>query len=117
MRKCVCDNCGMEFELESLDANKETLRDGTLVEVISFTCPKCDERYIVSVKDEIAVLMQRELKSARDLYRTSFDPKDPGNADFMHKTKRDIEHMQRQLGVYKSKLKKKYLKELKKRGY
>ena len=117
MRSCVCDNCGMEFELESLDAAKETLLDGTPIEVISFTCPKCDEKYIVSVKDDIAVNMQRELKSARDLYRTSFDPNDPGNEEFMHKTKRNIEYMQKQLGVYKSKLKKKYLKELRKRGH
>lgn len=112
MRECVCDNCGMEFEVERLDVTKEMLKDNP-VEVVSFTCPKCDERFIIAVRDEHSAELQKELQAAKDAYKNSYDPK---NEDSMRVAKREMDFRKRQLGSYMHKLKKKYLKELRKRG-
>lgn len=113
MRTCVCDNCGMEFEVEHLDVEKDTMKNGHEVEVISFTCPKCDEKFIIAVRDETSAQIQKELQDAKAKYYDSYDPaKD--NTD--RNAKRDMEFKKRQLGAYMHKLKKKYLKEMRKRG-
>ena len=77
MRECVCDNCGMEFEVERLDVTNETLKDEP-VEVVSFTCPKCDERYIIAVRDDHSAQLQKEFQKVhcplQDRFRTSCHP-------------------------------------------
>ena len=113
MRTCVRDNCGMEFEVEHLDVEKDTMKNGHEVEVISFTCPKCHEKYIIAVRDETSAQIQKELQDAKAKYYGSYDlAKD--NTD--RNAKRDMEFKKRQLGAYMHKLKKKYLKEMRKRG-
>lgn len=112
MRECVCDNCGMEFEVERLDVTKETLK-GEPIEVVSFTCPKCDERFIIAVRNDTSAQLQKELQAAKDAYKNSYDPK---NEDSVRVAKREMEFRKRQLGSYMHKLKKKYLKEMRKRG-
>ena len=112
MRECVCDNCGMEFEVERLDVTKEMLKDNP-VEVISFTCPKCDERYVIAVRDETSAQLQKDLQAAKGAYQDSYDPK---NEDSMRVAKREMDFRKRQLGAYMHKLKKKYLKEMRRRG-
>lgn len=111
MRTCVCDNCGMEFEIERLDVEKDTMKNGHEVEVISFTCPKCDEKFIIAVRDTISAQIQKELQDAKAEYYGSYDP-----ANTNRNAKRDMEFKKRQLGAYMHKLKKKYLKEMRKRG-
>ena len=76
MRECVCNECGMEFTIERLDIDKDTMKDGNEVEVISFTCPKCDEKFIVAVRDEESARLQGNLQSAQEKYRKSGDTKD-----------------------------------------
>lgn len=116
MRECTCNNCGLEFTVERLDVKKETLNDGHEVEVISFTCPKCDERYIVAVRDEESGRMQKEVQAAKDAYRHSYSKNDPEADEKMHKTKREVDFKRKQQAVYMRKLKKRYLKEMRKRG-
>lgn len=112
MRECVCDNCGMEFVVERLDVTKEAIKDEP-VEVVSFTCPKCDERYIIAVRDDHSAQLQKEFQAVKDAYKNSYDPKNEGA---MRVAKREMDFRKRQLGSYTHKLKKKYLKELRKRG-
>lgn len=112
MRECVCDNCGMEFEVERLDITKEALKDGP-VEVVSFTCPKCDERYIIAVRDDYSAQLQKEFQKVKYAYKNSYDPK---NEEAMRVAKREMDFRKRQLCSYMHKLNKKYLKELRKRG-
>lgn len=112
MRECVCNNCGMEFEVEKLDVAQETLK-GEAVEVISFTCPKCDERFIIAVRDAHSAELQKEFKAAKDAYKDSYNPQDE---DAMRLAKREADFKKRQLNTYMRSLKKKYLKELRKRG-
>lgn len=105
-KTCFCNQCGMEFEIEKFDKVKDTLKDGTEVKVISFTCPKCDEQYIVSVVDEEADRIREEWKHAEQLYLESKS----------HEDKREMVFLKKKMHVYSNKLKKRYIKELKRRG-
>lgn len=113
MRECVCNECGMEFTVDRLDTDKEVMKDGHDVEVISFTCPKCDERFIVAVRDEESARLRDKLQAAQEEYRKSYDVKDDNK---VRRLRNEVSYSKRALTTYMSKLKKKYLKELRKRG-
>lgn len=113
MRECVCNECGMEFTIERLDIGKHTMKDGNEVEVISFTCPKCDEKFVVAVRDEESARLRDRLQSVQEKYRKSGDIKDE---NMVRQLRNEVQYSKRSLAVYMSKLKKKYLKELRKRG-
>lgn len=113
MRECVCDECGMEFTVDRLDTDKEVMKDGHDVEVISFTCPKCDERFIVAVRDEESARLRDKLQAAQEEYRKSYDIKDDNK---VRRLRNEVSYSKRALTTYMSKLKKRYLKELRKRG-
>ena len=114
MRECICDSCGMEFQIEKLDLTKDSLNDGSEVEILSFTCPKCDEKYIVSVRDDYSGQLQKEVQAAKHAYHNSYDGEE---SDSEHQSRKDVEFKKKKLYAYMNKLKKKYLKELRKRGY
>lgn len=113
MRECVCNECGMEFTVDRLDTDKEVMKDGHDVEVISFTCPKCDERFIVAVRDEESARLRDKLQAAQEEYRKSYDIKDDNK---VRRLRNEVSYSKRALTTYMSKLKKRYLKELRKRG-
>lgn len=106
MRSCICDECGMEFTVERLTEEQDTLK-GHPVKVLSFICPKCDNKYIVSVMDDESAQLRKEWKAAQGEYRDQDSRSARNEADFRKK----------KMFVYMNKLKKQYLKELRKRGY
>lgn len=112
MRECICNACGMEFTIGKFDITKDTLGSNP-VEVVSFTCPKCDEKYIVSVRDQESARLRDEFQRAQEAYRKSYDSKDENK---MRKAKNETSYRKKALMNYMRSLKKKYLKELKKRG-
>lgn len=116
MRKCTCNNCGLEFQVDRLDVSSCTMKDGHEVEVISFTCPKCDEQYIIAVRDEESGRMQKEIQKAKEAYRHSYKKGDSESENKMRSTKKEVDFKKKQQAVYMRKLKKRYLKELRKRG-
>lgn len=113
MRECTCGACGMEFTIDRLDVEKDTMKDGHPIEIISFTCPKCDEKYIVTVRDEESARLRDKLQAAQEAYRKSGDSHDENT---IRKARNEVSYSKRALMIYMSKLKKKYLKELRKRG-
>ena len=113
MRSCTCDNCGMEFTVQKLDTEKDTIRGDHAVEVISFTCPKCDEKFIVAVRDAESRKLRDQLQEAQKKYQGSYDPNNP---DKMRQAQKQVSFYKRKLMNYMSKLKKQYLKELRRRG-
>lgn len=113
MRTCICDACRMEFKIEHLNKETDTMKNGQTVEVLSFTCPKCDERFIIAVRDEHSAELQQEYARAKVLYQASYDSQDE---DKMRKARRNADYRKQQLNNYMHSLKKKYLKELRKRG-
>lgn len=112
MRECICNACGMEFTIEKLDVTEDTLK-GNLVEVVSFTCPKCDEMYVISVRDQESAKLRDELQRAREAYRKSYDSNDESK---VRRARNEVSYKKKALMNYMSSLKKKYLKELRKRG-
>lgn len=112
MRECICNACGMEFTLEKLDVTEDTLK-GNPVEVVSFTCPKCDEMYVISVRDQESAKLRDELQRAREAYRKSYDSNDESK---VRRARNEVSYKKKALMNYMSSLKKKYLKELRKRG-
>lgn len=113
MKNCICDNCGMNFTIEKFDTYHDTLNNGHKVEVVSFTCPKCDEQYIITVRDEHSAQLRDEYQAAQSKYRGSYDP---NNEDNMRVAKNEMNYAKRSLMNYMRQLKKKYIKELRKRG-
>lgn len=113
MRECVCNECGMEFTVDRLDTTKDTMKCGHEVEVISFTCPKCNEKFIVAVRDEESARLQDKFQAAQEEYRNGYNIKDENK---LRKLRNEVKYSKRSLMVYMDKLRKRYLKELRKRG-
>lgn len=109
----ICDVCGMEFSTKKLDEEKYTLKNGVEVEVLSFSCPKCDEKFIATVKDEESKKLRDELFAAQDEYKVR-RRKDGENA--LRRLKSEIYYCRKSLTQHTKKLKKKYLKEVRKNG-
>lgn len=110
---CTCDACGMEFAVHKFDTEKDTLKDGHEISVVSFSCPKCDERFIVTVRDEESARLRDILQESQERYRQSYNPND---LDTGRRLRNEVGHNKRALLRYMYKLKRRYLKELKKRG-
>lgn len=103
----------MAFRVKQLDNDIETMRDGNSVRVISFTCPKCDNRYIISVMDEKSKIIRDELEQARKEYSESYDENNP---DSGRKERKLVDFKKRELMNYMQMLKRQYLKEKKRHG-
>lgn len=110
---CTCDACGMDFAVRRFDTEKDTLKDGHEISVVYFSCPKCDERFIVTVRDEESARLRDILQESQERYRQSYDSSD---SDKTRKARNEVGHNKRALLRYMYKLKRRYLKELKKRG-
>lgn len=115
MRECICNNCGMEFTIQKLNKQSDTMKDGNDVEVLSFTCPKCDERYIVTVRDDYSGELQKELEYSQDRYRNGYDKHNPNNEERLAQAQREVKINKKRLYTYMNRLKKRYIKELKRR--
>lgn len=110
MKYCICDDCGMEFKIQRLDEKTDTMKDGHKVRVLSFTCPKCDNEYIVSVMDEQSAQLRKEWKAAQEEHQNS-------SGDKLRITKNEMEFRKKKMFTYMNRLKKHYLKELRRRGH
>lgn len=98
----ICDNCKKEFSVQKFTEEFDVLRDGTPVEVICFYCPECNERYVVNVESDYT----KQLKE--DWQRALEDSTIPAK-EYAYYTKK-----------YKrvaTKLRKTYIKRVKRRGY
>lgn len=110
MRTCVCDNCGMTFDVRKLDKEVDCLQDGSTVTVLYFVCPKCDDKYVVSVMDKESFQLREDWKNAQESCRNISDPNKARTA------RNEAEFRKRKLFKHTGLLKKMYLKELRRRG-
>lgn len=115
-RECVCDACGMEFTVDKLDKTDETMKNGKEVTVLSFTCPKCDSRFVISVMDDESKKLRDELEKSRTAYANSYGGKNHEGEEKERNARLDVEYHKRQLMLYMNRLKKSYLKEIKRSG-
>lgn len=116
--EAVCENCGMELQFKQLDTKRTQMRDGTTVKTKSYTCPKCDEEYIVSVYDaesnqlrDACDKLERELKDIRNM------PWDSSNKqEQLQQCKKKLAECKSEMYYHDRQLKHKFLKELKRNG-
>lgn len=93
--RAECEDCGMLLEISKLDREIEVFR-GEKVTVISYTCPKCDKKHVTSVYDEESDNLRKRLKDVH--------------------TKEERVVLERNMYYHNSKLKKAYLKDVRKYG-
>lgn len=109
MKYCICNKCDHEFEVENFEMRSETMKDGTPVEVMFFTCPKCGDEYVVTVFDEEAKRLRDSLKEAqRDASKKASNPQD---YEAMRIAQREMQFRKKRLHLYVGRLKRKYRKE------
>lgn len=113
-RTFVCDICGIEFSVKKFDREKYTMKNGAEVNVLSFSCPKCSEKYVANIKDKESKKLKDELIAVENEYKERLKYKDDGNA--LRRLKGEIFYCRKSLTQYTKKLKKKYLKEIRKYG-
>lgn len=66
----VCDECGYEFPLESVNIQEQSVKcENERLSLIFFTCPKCNKIYCVLLKDaryeELKVDLEKTKKRIR----------------------------------------------------
>lgn len=113
IRKVTCDYCREDFEIGEVGQRSETL-EGKKLTIVFFTCPHCGKEYVASVTDSKILEMKEDLKRARetfskcDLFRES---------QKRRKAWKDMEHYKKKIINYQDKLRKRYIKEMRRRGY
>ena len=111
--RVTCDYCKNDFEVDKVGQRNEDL-EGERVTVIFLVCPHCNEEYIALVTDDKTLQMKKEWSKARETFN---------NCDLFEESQRkrkawkEMEYYKKKVINYQDKLRKRYMKELKKRGY
>ncbi len=112
----TCDNCGMEITLKKINKYESELK-GVPVKVLSFTCPKCDEVYITSVFDKESDRMRDELKALEQKFsELRHVPSGESKDEQARLLLKEKDSLKRKMFAYNTRLKQKYLKELRRHG-
>ena len=112
----ICDVCGMELDIEKFDECTEEFKRRT-VKIKSFACPKCDEVYIVSVFDEESDRLRDEWKSVNKGFHVINKMEDGYEKDEQIRLLlKEKATKKRAMVNYNNKLKKSYIKEMKRHG-
>lgn len=113
IEKATCDYCKEDFEIGEIGQRSEIL-EGEKLTIIFFSCPHCGKEYVASVTDSKILEMREDLRRARETFN---------NCDLFEESQRkrkawkDMKHYKKKIINYQDKLRKRYMKELKKRGY
>ena len=120
MREVICNKCGKSFEIEELDSTKEKGLRGETLEVRSFTCPDCGNRYIIMVSDSESQNLYEEVRDIQNklkTFRNRVDIIDPGvKAEQVRVLSNKLKSAKRKYLAYQSRLRLKYIKEQKRHG-
>lgn len=112
----VCDVCGMELNIEKFDYSQEEFK-GRVVKVQSFSCPKCDEVYIVAVFDKNSDELREQLRILNKEFDKLKSMKDGEAKDEkIRLLLKDRASRKRAMVNYNNRLRKSYIKELKRHG-
>ena len=112
----ICDNCGMELNVNKFNTTYEDLK-GNKVKVQSYACPKCDERYTVAVFDAESDRLRDSWKSLeKDFKELESIPSGPQRDERARVLLKERDQRKRLMIAHNSRLKARYLKELKRHG-
>lgn len=65
-----CDKCKHEFNLSAVEIQKTKIElNNTIVDLVYFTCPKCNTIYRVSIQDARYYDLQKDLENIRKRIR------------------------------------------------
>lgn len=69
--KIVCDECKHEYYLnDAIDIKKTKIElNNTIVDLVYFTCPKCNKIYRISIQDARYYDLQRDLEKTKKKIR------------------------------------------------
>lgn len=68
--KVKCDQCRYEHDLNAVDIQKTKIElNNTIVDLVYFTCPKCDKIYRVSIQDARYYDLKEDLEKAKKRIR------------------------------------------------
>lgn len=112
----TCDNCGMDIRIKNFGI-VETKLKGNPVKVQSFSCPKCDEVYVVAVFDKESDRMRNELKSLQsDFKELANMPQGAMKDERARVLINEQKAKKRMMIAHNNRLKKAYIKELRRHG-
>lgn len=111
----VCDKCREEFVINRFIKSFDVLRDGTPLAITSFECPACGQMYTVHVEDEQSEQLRDNLRRAQERYRDCCY-QTPINTEQERQLKQEIATRKQALYKHEFRLKKHYMKRLKKYG-
>ena len=113
MSECVCDDCGMTFDIKMLQSEQSMLH-GERITVLSFTCPKCNKKYIVSVLDGTTATLRSNWQKAQQRYQDLIESSTDYSADpAVRLARNETAFYRKRTLVHMNKLKKAYMRSLK----
>ena len=68
--KIVCEECEYEYILDAVNIQKAKIElNNTIVDLVYFTCPKCNKIYRVSIQDARYYDLQKDLEKTKKRIR------------------------------------------------
>ena len=80
-----CDECKHEFSMDSVDIQEATMNlGGQALKLVYFTCPKCNEIYRITLKDERYEELKEDLERTKNRIRKNNGSRDDEFARTLH---------------------------------
>lgn len=113
----VCDKCKKEFWLRGFENGEDTLKNGKKVVFSFFKCPWCGSIYIVSIEDGHSKMLYKEYLSSLSKQQDYIfgNLKHLATDDEKKEMYKVVKSNKKRYHDYTSRLKKKYIGELKRR--
>lgn len=113
-KACECDKCKYTWVISEISENEMTLGVRP-VKVIGFTCPRCQQFYLITIKSDETEEIVRNLERCKILGKSRFPvhSSEQEQQEYLRKVNKEVEYWQRKYKTAQSRLKKLYLKEVK----
>lgn len=113
-KACECDKCKYTWVISEI--SEDTVALGiNLVKVVGFTCPRCHQFYLVTIKNDETEEIVRNLERCKTLGKSRFPTHAPEHEqqEYLRRVNKEVAYWQRKYKTAQSRLKKLYLKEVK----
>lgn len=113
-KACECDKCKYTWVISEISENEMTLGNRP-IKVVGFTCPRCQQFYLVTIKNDETEEIVRNLERCKILGKSRFPVHAPEHEqqEYLRKFNKEVAYWQRKYKTAQSRLKKAYLKEVK----
>ena len=112
----ICDECGMELNISKFDSEIVDFK-GNAVKVQSFSCPKCDHKFIISVFDKESERLRDEWEALdKDFTELRCMEPGPSKDERARVLIKERNRRKRAMVAHNNRLKQRCLKELRRHG-